>query len=120
MQKHSLNTNGSKLEKRFEIFWKACNGPRLLREYRFHPTRKWRFDFSHLESKIAIEIEGGTWVFGRHNTGAGFQRDSEKYNEAIFLGWKVFRLTEGMIRVQTLERIRDFIGETTALSPTPQ
>lgn len=62
-------------------------------EYRFHPKRKWRFDFCVPRVKLAIELEGAIWVQGRHTTGQGFQADLEKYNEATLLGWKVFRFS---------------------------
>lgn len=65
----------------------------LIKEYKFHPTRKWRFDYANLEHKIAIEVEGGAFTNGRHTRGKGFINDMEKYNEAIILGWKVFRVT---------------------------
>lgn len=67
-------------------------------EYRFHPTRKWRFDFCWPEEKIAVEVEGGTWSGGRHTTGAGFKKDCEKYNHAALLGYRVFRFTGDMVK----------------------
>ena len=66
-------------------------------EHRFHPTRRWRFDFSDLSTKIAIECEGGTWAKGRHTRGKGFEGDCEKYNQATRLGWQVYRFTRDMI-----------------------
>ncbi len=65
---------------------------KLEREYRFHPTRKWRFDFAYSEQKIAIEIEGGIWSGGRHIHPSGFEADCIKYNTATAMGWKVFRV----------------------------
>lgn len=62
------------------------------REVRFHPTRRWKFDFAWPELKIAVEVEGGVWSSGRHTRGAGFIADCEKYNEAARLGWRVFRM----------------------------
>lgn len=67
--------------------------PKPEREFRFHPKRLWRFDFAYPNEKIAIEIEGGVFVRGRHTTGIGFTADTEKYNEAIKLGWRVLRYT---------------------------
>jgi very-short-patch-repair endonuclease len=61
------------------------------REFRFHPTRKWRFDAAFPEARVALEIEGGVWVRGRHNRASGFLKDMEKYNEAAALGWRVIR-----------------------------
>jgi len=65
--------------------------PEPEREYRFHPTRRWRFDFAWPLLKIAAEAEGGTYTRGRHTRGSGFEKDCEKYNAAAELGWKVFR-----------------------------
>lgn len=65
------------------------------KEFKFHPDRKWRFDFA-IESdfhRVAIEIEGAAFTSGRHTRGAGFVGDMEKYNEAAFYGWKVLRFT---------------------------
>ena len=67
------------------------NLPKPEREYRFHPKRKWRFDFAWPEIKAAVEVEGGIWITGRHNRGQGFIDDCEKYNEAALLGWTVLR-----------------------------
>jgi hypothetical protein len=67
------------------------------REYYFHPKRKWRFDFAFLERKIAVEIEGGTWINGRHNRGSSIAKDFEKYNAAASLGWLVYRFTTDMV-----------------------
>jgi len=60
-------------------------------EYRFHLTRKWRFDVAFLSEKVAVEIEGGVWKYGRHNRASGFLNDMEKYNEAATLGWRIIR-----------------------------
>ena len=62
-------------------------------EYRFHPSREWRFDFAVPEAKVAIEVEGGVWNSGRHFRPEGFLRDMEKYNEAAACGWLLIRVT---------------------------
>lgn len=67
--------------------------PDAVREHRFHPIRMWRFDFAWPDRKVAVEIEGGVFVRGRHSTGIGFTADTEKYNQAVILGWKVLRYT---------------------------
>jgi very-short-patch-repair endonuclease len=66
-------------------------------EYRFHPTRKWRFDWAFVAQKLAVEVEGGIWTGGRHSRGAGFEKDLEKYAEAMVLGWRVLRVTPKQI-----------------------
>lgn len=63
------------------------------REHRFHPDRKWRLDFAWVKQKVAVEIEGGHYVQGRHNRPVGYQNDMEKYNEAQVIGWVVLRFS---------------------------
>lgn len=60
-------------------------------EFRFHPLRRWRFDFAIPELLIAIEVEGGVWTYGRHNRAEGFLRDMQKYNSAAAFGWRILR-----------------------------
>ncbi len=67
--------------------------PVPVREHRFHETRKWRFDLAFIEHKLAVEIEGGIWNYGRHNRAATFIKDMEKYNNACLLGWNLLRFT---------------------------
>ena len=65
----------------------------VLKEYRFHSTRLWRFDYAIPQLKIAIEIDGGVWIQGRHNSPKGYIADLEKFNEAAALGWVVLKFT---------------------------
>lgn len=67
-------------------------------EYRFHPVRKWRFDLAWVAEKLAVEIDGGVFVQGRHSRGAGVEKDAEKYAEAMVLGWRVLRVTPRHVR----------------------
>ncbi len=68
-----------------------------VREHKFHERRKWMFDFAWKSYMTALEIEGGTWTQGRHSRGRGYEDDCEKYNEATLLGWRVLRVTTGMV-----------------------
>lgn len=66
-------------------------------EFRFCPTRRWRFDFAIATGKpggmYGIEIEGGAFTRGRHTRGVGFIKDMEKYNHAVLKGWRILRFT---------------------------
>jgi very-short-patch-repair endonuclease len=66
---------------------------RYVREYRFHPPRKWRFDFAWLDYKVAVEVDGGIYRRGRHTRGNGFKKDVEKGNAAVLDGWRVLHFT---------------------------
>lgn len=88
----------SALEDMFALHLKGISAPDYLREHRFHPKRRWRFDFAWPELMVAVEIEGGTWGKSRHTTGTGFEKDCEKYNNATLLGWSVFRFTGDQVK----------------------
>jgi very-short-patch-repair endonuclease len=111
LNKALAKSKREKLEKKFLFVWKALKGPALAREQHFDPNRKFRFDFCHTLSSVAIEVEGGQWIGGRHNTGAGFQRDAEKYFFAtVKHGWTVVRLSESMLTREYLEPLIEFVN----------
>ena len=101
----------SRLEKAFLAIWRASGGPELEKEFRFHPTRKWRADFAHLPSRTLIEIEGGIYVNGRHNRGAGFAADLEKYLEAALAGWHVVRLGPNELTSDCIARLVSLVQQ---------
>ncbi len=80
------------------------------REFRFHPSRKWRFDFAWPRVRVAIEIEGGSFAggkrcpackqvpMGRHHSVGGHAEDMVKYNAAACAGWKVLRFPTKLIK----------------------
>lgn len=77
----------------FALLCRAEGLPEPVAEYRFHPERRWRFDYAWPDRKIAVEQEGAVWAQGRHTRGSGFVKDIEKYNAAAALGWCVLRGT---------------------------
>lgn len=87
---------------------------RPVREWRFHPPRRWRFDLAFVLEKLAIEVDGGTWkgAAGRHTSGAGYERDCEKQNTAALDGWVILRFTTAMVKDgRALETIRAALEE---------
>ena len=79
-----------KLETELALQLRAAKLPEPTREYRFHPDRKWRFDFAWPDRMFAVEIQGGTYSSGRHSRGVGITRDLEKLGQAMLLGWTVY------------------------------
>lgn len=68
-------------------------------EFRFHDTRKWLADLAWpAPDWLIVEVDGGSFVGGRHVTGAGFEKDAEKLNNAVLLGYRVLRVTGRHIR----------------------
>ena len=82
----------------FLFVWRVLGGdPDVwVREHRFAPPRRWRFDLAMPGKMIAVEVDGGTWTGGRHVRGDGYERDCRKLNAATALGWRVWRLTTAM------------------------
>lgn len=85
-----------KLENAFLAMWRAMkpeSWPDPVREYRFHPVRMWRLDFAFVDLKVAIEVQGGTFMGGKgaHSRGPQQHKDYEKLNTAQALGWRVFQ-----------------------------
>lgn len=108
-----------------DIFSRVCasyHKVEVVKEYRFHPKRMWRFDYAIPVHKVAIEVEGATFkkttyrdkktgekvtvMGGRHGIGEGYLNDMEKYNTATVMGWKVLRVTPSkLINSATIDLI---------------
>lgn len=88
----------------FDITWSPYGLPTPETEFIFHPVRKWRLDYAWIKEKIACEIEGGIWIKGAsgrggaHSLPSNIVRDMEKSNEALRLGWRIFRFTPQQLR----------------------
>lgn len=68
---------------------KADNVPPPVMELVFAPPRKWRFDFAWPDHKIALEVQGGAHIRGRHSRGPALRLEHEKLNAAAVAGWRV-------------------------------
>jgi hypothetical protein len=87
----------SHLEESYYMQLARLEVPRPEREFKFHPTRKWRADFAWPERFLLVEIEGGVYSRGRHTRGKGFETDMTKYNAATMAGYKLLRFSGGMV-----------------------
>ncbi len=108
------------MKKADAIFAALCRSeglPDPVTEHRFHPVRKWRFDYAWPDHLVALEVEGGVFGYKRKNgtrskTGAhssvtGILRDIEKYSEAAALGWRILRVQPKELRTQkTIDLLR--------------
>lgn len=93
------------------LFVAACKAhglPEPVPEYRFLKDRKFRWDWAWPRFGVAVEIQGGIWVQGKHSRGAGQLRDFEKWNLAQKAGWHVFLATPQQVSDGSLfEFLRD-------------
>lgn len=91
-------------------YFLAAGLPVPVAEYKFHPERKFRFDYAWLPYMVCLEIEGATWTNGRHVRGRGYAADCEKYNLAGILGWLVIRATTEQVQSgEAFQWVRDAI-----------
>lgn len=94
-------------------FFLSRGVPAPVAEHKFHPLRRWRFDYAWPAEFIALEVEGGVWTGGRHTRGAGFVKDMEKYNAATVLGWRVLRVQpRDLLKHETAGMVADLIRNT--------
>jgi hypothetical protein len=81
----------------FEWYCKLNGLPAPVNEHKFHPTRRWRFDHAWPDHKLALEVQGGIFISGRHSRGAALLKEHEKLNAAASLGWRVCFVTPKQI-----------------------
>ena len=88
-------------------FYARAGLPKPVTEYKFHPTRDWRFDFAWPEAKLYLEVNGGIHSGGRHTQPAGFLGDMEKFNHATMLGWRPLQFTpKGALSITAVDMVR--------------
>lgn len=88
----------SDLEDVLAFQMKAAKLPTPDREHRFWPGRRFAFDFAWPAHSYAVEVEGGTYIGGRHTRGKQYASDLVKYNEAALRGWTVLRFDTDMVQ----------------------
>lgn len=96
---------GSPLEKALDASLRASGVVGYEREFRFHPTRKWRVDFMFTDQRLAVEVEGAIYRGGGHTTATGLKRDIDKSNALMLMGYRLLRVHGDQVRS----------GEATAL-----
>ncbi len=91
-------TRQQELTAKLDYYIRISVFPNPIKEYQFLPDRKFRFDYAWPAQRIALEIEGGIWVGGRHINPQGFSKDIEKYNLAAINNWMLLRVTSDMLK----------------------
>ena len=100
---HNKNSLSSKqLKERLLVGLRNMTRADVEVEHKFHPHRRWRFDFYIKAAKLAVEVEGGIYTRGRHTNPSGFMKDVEKYNSAALFGIRVYRIPHQHLRSEKL------------------
>jgi hypothetical protein len=87
-----------------------------MKQFKFHPERRWRFDLAWEDVKLAVELQG----FGSHTSAKGLIADTEKFCEAAKLGWTVLPMLYKHVRdgraLGWVEAVYDRLSERLYLS----
>lgn len=76
------------------VLWCRASGlPEPEQEVRFAPPRRWRFDHCWSTQRVALEVQGGLFVRGRHARGPALLKEHEKLNAAAAAGFRVLFAT---------------------------
>ena len=98
-----------------KAFLQLCRShglPDPVAEYRFHAKRRWRIDyyFETNETRLALEVEGGVYTYGRHNRASGFVADMEKYNALAQAGIFLIRvMPKDLLKKSTCDLIKSVL-----------
>lgn len=100
---------------------KMAKLPQPACEFRFHETRRWRFDFAFPAQMIAIEYQGLNWKPKKgqdnnsgHQSIDGLRRDCAKFTEASLAGWRLILITaETVNNGQAVEWVRRALNQPT-------
>lgn len=97
------------------LYCKGKNYPLPSPEFKFHKAgiifpkkRLWRLDLAWEERKLALEIHGGVFIGGRHNSGVGLTKDCEKFSTLAVMGWRLIQVTTGQVKSGLLFKILDY------------
>lgn len=83
----------SKAEDVFGDYWISRGYNEIfpfVRQYRFHPTRRFLLDFANIEYKLDVEISGWSGGGGHGGSRKSFISDVERSRNLALLGWTYF------------------------------
>lgn len=86
-------TQGYKRQFRLGAYLSGGPGKGLRKRLKETGLKDWKIDFVYLDRKVAVEVEGGVWIRGRHLRGKGFLDDIHKYNTISLNGFIFLRVT---------------------------
>ena len=104
--------NGKKImeEQRIQPYFSTTHG----RFFYARPIQGHRYRVKPFDSvRLAIEVEGGIWVGGRHINPIGFKNDMVKYNELAQYGIMLHRCEPNeLLMADTIKKIGKIFGNS--------
>jgi len=95
-RKAQAKTERERLETELLFQMRAAQLPEPERQFRFGP--RWIVDFGFPPEQVLIEVQGGSWIGGRHTRGKGYADDCRRLHRAQMLGWHMIFVTGDMIQ----------------------
>lgn len=90
-ERERAKANRQRIRDAFAGDVERLTGLRSVFEFPFaKPERLWRSDIAWPDVRVALEIDGGTWTYGRHNRASSVLADMEKGNGYSVRNWCVF------------------------------
>lgn len=77
---------------------KAHHAPQFDREFRICPERKFHIDIYFAKERLAVEVDGGGYINGRHSRGYGMDSDAEKSALIARLPARLLRVTPRWVK----------------------
>lgn len=115
------------LENSFAYHWSLLY-PQLPPPVRQYPIknpatgRDWRIDFAFPEEdvKLGVEIQGGSWVKGGHNTAIGQEKDYIRHNELVRMGWRILYFNTPMCKhmANVVDTVAEILCAAEIVEPT--
>lgn len=102
----------TELEQLLLLEIEAAGLPIPKQQYKFHSSRRWLADFCWPESRLIVEVNGGTRQASRgHTSFTGIHRDYEKGNAAQLMGYIYLEFDCEMVEDGTaIKSICDYLG----------
>lgn len=109
------------LENSFLYHWSLLfpQLPPPVRQHKPIPGRRFACDFAWVEERLAVEIMGGSYIKGGHNTAVGQAKDYEKHNNMTRLGWSVLYYSTPMCKHMTtvVEEVAEVLCHAEEVTP---
>ena len=102
----------------FRLMCRDAGLPMPATEYMFAKEslgRDWRFDYAWIEERVALEVDGGLFVYGGHNRGGFILKTHDKQNAAATLGWRILHCVPKTLRTpETIALVRRTLNQSEA------